>query len=810
MTEAAPSRSHRALTVFLGVAAVIVAMIGLKQFASIVAPAFLALNLMIVVWPLMSVLKRFLPKIVASIITGLAAITILGLFFWSLGWAGSLFVREIPQYKNQGLTLWSQLLSLGSRYGITSSQVTEQLQGIDPSSVVGVVGRVVSNVSGVVSLLVVVISVLLFMIIDSFDFDERLQRLGERHNPVLLLALQSFAHGVRRYWVTSTIFGLIVALVTWAGLVAIGVPLAIVWAVLSFVTNYIPNIGFVIGLLPAAIMAFLTKGLTGLALVVALYSLSNFIFQSIIQPKFTGEAVGVTSTVSFLSLLVWAFTLGPLGALLALPATQFMKAILVDADPNLRWLNALIASDPKTSDEEPVLRELVTEPLPMPGTAPGSDQGRTPYSDPGGEQALRYGPAPSAATAQAPSAPDPDLTSPGLIGISPSTAAVVNPDPTGIPDVDLPEDSLPIETTERSMQPDPSLPDTAPSLTAKPQPADLMPARLLPEPAPAEPAAEVSAEVARIQSLLDPDAEAPTASDTLADQGAAAPAESIPDPEPEADQTTPAHGMPEPMPQLSINQDPADQTTPTHGLPEPMPQLSINQDPADQTVPSHGLPEPMPQLSINQDPADQTVPSHGLPEPDADLLESTGEPDPAGPGLAQVLSSDPDLTASDPYLPWGRSHEATHTEADLLDTPAELPEPRPTNGTAVKPEPTHALPEPISGNEPDIPAEQPDPSLQTTPPHPQVRTEPGESPWAPGAGTYPPRLELAPDDSDEPDEPDEPKPQRKWDGQTTEVLPAISDSAPRRAKERLVSPAEPAPQPAGPTVQTSATPRWTD
>lgn len=761
MTEAAPSRSHRALTVFLGVAAVIVAMIGLKQFASIVAPAFLALNLMIVVWPLMSVLKRFLPKIVASIITGLAAITILGLFFWSLGWAGSLFVREIPQYKNQGLTLWSQLLSLGSRYGITSSQVTEQLQGIDPSSVVGVVGRVVSNVSGVVSLLVVVISVLLFMIIDSFDFDERLQRLGERHNPVLLLALQSFAHGVRRYWVTSTIFGLIVALVTWAGLVAIGVPLAIVWAVLSFVTNYIPNIGFVIGLLPAAIMAFLTKGLTGLALVVALYSLSNFIFQSIIQPKFTGEAVGVTSTVSFLSLLVWAFTLGPLGALLALPATQFVKAILVDADPKLRWLNALIASDPKTSDEEPVLRELVTEPLPMPGTAPGSDQGRTPYSDPGGEQALRYGPAPSAATAQALPAPDPDLTSPGLIGISPSTAAVVNPDPTGIPDVDLPEDSLPIETTERSMQPDPSLPDTAPSPTAKPQPADLMPARLLPEPAPAEPAAEVSAEVARIQSLLDPDAEAPTASDTLADQGAAAPAESIPDPEPEADQTTPAHG----------------------------------------------LPEPMPQLSINQDPADQTVPSHGLPEPDADLLESTGEPDPAGPGLAQVLSSDPDLTASDPYLPWGRSHEATHTEADLLDAPAELPEPRPTNGTAVKPEPTHALPEPISGDEPDIPAEQPDPTLQTAPPHPQVRTEPGESPWAPGAGTYPPRLELAPDDADEPDEP---KPQRKWDGETTEVLPAISDSAPRRAKERLVSPAEPAPQPAGPTVQTSATPRWTD
>ncbi len=332
-----------------------VALVGLKQFASIVAPAFLALNLMIVVWPLMSVLKRFLPRLVAGIVTGLAAVTILALFFWALGWAGSLFVKEVPQYKGQGVAVWQQLLALASQYGVTSTEITAQLEGIDPSSVVSVVGRVVSNVSGVVSLLVVVISVLLFMIIDSIGFDERLERLGERHSRVLALALQSFAQGVRRYWVTSTVFGLIVALVTWAGLIWIGVPLAAVWAMLSFVTNYIPNIGFIIGLLPAAVMGFLAKGLLGLVLVVVLYSVSNFVIQSMIQPKFTGEAVGVTSTVSFLSLLVWTYTLGALGALLALPATLFVKAVVVDADPQMRWLNALIASNPRTSDEEPVL-----------------------------------------------------------------------------------------------------------------------------------------------------------------------------------------------------------------------------------------------------------------------------------------------------------------------------------------------------------------------------------------------------------------------------------------------------------------------
>jgi len=172
---------------------------------------------------------------------------------------------------------------------------------------------------------------------------------------MLVLALKSFAQGVRKYWVTSTAFGLIVSTLTWVGLASYGIPLAIVWAVLAFVTNYIPNIGFVIGLVPAAVMGLLAKGPWGAVFVIALYAALNFVIQGVLQPKVAGEAVGVTSTVSFLSLLVWAVVLGPLGALLALPATLFVKALVVDSDPNARWVNALIASNPRTSSEEPVL-----------------------------------------------------------------------------------------------------------------------------------------------------------------------------------------------------------------------------------------------------------------------------------------------------------------------------------------------------------------------------------------------------------------------------------------------------------------------
>ena len=83
--------------------------------------------------------------------------------------------------------------------------------------------------------------------------------------------------------------------------------------------------------------------------VIVAYSVLNFVIQAIIQPKFTGESVGVTPLVSFLSLLFWVWVLGWLGALLALPATLLLNALLVDADPKARWVNILIASDPRTA-----------------------------------------------------------------------------------------------------------------------------------------------------------------------------------------------------------------------------------------------------------------------------------------------------------------------------------------------------------------------------------------------------------------------------------------------------------------------------
>lgn len=65
-----------------------------------------------------------------------------------------------------------------------------------------------------------------------------------------------------------------------------------------------------------------------------------------IQPKIVGDEVGLSATVSFLSLVFWAWVLGALGALLAIPLTLLAKGLLVDIDPSTNWLNRLLAGGP--------------------------------------------------------------------------------------------------------------------------------------------------------------------------------------------------------------------------------------------------------------------------------------------------------------------------------------------------------------------------------------------------------------------------------------------------------------------------------
>jgi len=251
-------------------------------------------------------------------------------------------VRELGGYQPQFTSLVDQFTSWLGERGVTQEQINAAVSQFDLSSLVGVLQRLVTGATSVVSDLAFILALLFFLILDSSSFPRRLAAAAAQR-PHLAQALTGFAGATRQYVVVSTVFGLIVALVDVAALYWLDVPLPWLWGLLSFITNYIPNIGFVLGLLPPALLALLQGGVRQAVLVVVAYSVINVVIQSLIQPKFVGDAVGLSVTLTFLSLVFWTFVIGPLGALLAVSLSLFVKALLVDADPDSRWLDPLIA-----------------------------------------------------------------------------------------------------------------------------------------------------------------------------------------------------------------------------------------------------------------------------------------------------------------------------------------------------------------------------------------------------------------------------------------------------------------------------------
>ncbi|WP_259358868.1 AI-2E family transporter [Brevibacterium sediminis] len=352
----------RALMIAVTLAGLAYALMFFRGLQDIVAPVFLALNFYIVVYPVQRLLTRIkVPRAIGACISVVLVLCMIFAFFGLTAWSVAELVILIPSYSNELVATYQSTLALLSDIGVTSSVIQQQLSAFDVRSVLDAVYPLLTNLSSVAGLLTTVIMAVFFVAMDSMGIDKRMAMLLDV-KPSLSASIGDFASGVRRYWVVATVFGLIVAFLDVIALAIIDVPLIWVWGVLAFLTNYIPNIGFVIGLVPPALLALVDSGWQSALWVVIAYSVLNFVIQAIIQPKFTGESVGVTPLISFLSLLFWVWILGWLGALLALPATLLIKALLVDADPRARWVNILLASDPRTGRAELVkgLKKPVT------------------------------------------------------------------------------------------------------------------------------------------------------------------------------------------------------------------------------------------------------------------------------------------------------------------------------------------------------------------------------------------------------------------------------------------------------------------
>jgi len=141
----------------------------------------------------------------------------------------------------------------------------------------------------------------------------------------------------------------------------IGVDYVVLWGVLAFLLNFIPNIGSIIAAVPAVLLALVQLGAPAALAAAGGYLLINTVVGTFLEPRYMGKGLGLSTLVVFLSLIFWGWVLGPVGMLLSVPLTIAIK-IALDSQPNTRWMAimlgpkiapVMLAATDRAVDDEP-------------------------------------------------------------------------------------------------------------------------------------------------------------------------------------------------------------------------------------------------------------------------------------------------------------------------------------------------------------------------------------------------------------------------------------------------------------------------
>ena len=141
--------------------------------------------------------------------------------------------------------------------------------------------------------------------------------------------VDEIAHKVSRYVIYKIIVSTLTGLLVWLILLGFGVKLALMFGILAFILNFIPNIGSIIATaLPVPMIALQFGFGFKFFLIIALCSAVQLFIGNFLDPKLMGKDLDLHPIVIVLSLIFWGLIWGLAGAFLAVPLTATLKLML--------------------------------------------------------------------------------------------------------------------------------------------------------------------------------------------------------------------------------------------------------------------------------------------------------------------------------------------------------------------------------------------------------------------------------------------------------------------------------------------------
>ncbi len=340
------SARHRqtyAYQILLAVAAVVVVVAGMSASKVILVPFLLSAFIAIISAPtLFWMQEKGLPKGLALLIVILGVVMI-GLIVVSLvGSSIKDFSSNLPTYEAKLKQQTTSIAGWLEKLGVDTSGM-ELTQILNPGAVMKLTGTLLNALGNAIKNGFLIIMIVIFILLEASSFPGKL-RLILGGSESSLGRFNDFIANVKQYMAIKTLISLGTGVLVVILLSVIGVDYPILWGLLAFALNYVPNIGSIIAAVPVVLLAIIQIDLMSAVLVAAGYLIINLLMGSVVEPRFMGRGLGLSTLVVFLSLLFWGWVLGPVGMLLSVPLTITVKIALESSD-DTRWMAILLGPE---------------------------------------------------------------------------------------------------------------------------------------------------------------------------------------------------------------------------------------------------------------------------------------------------------------------------------------------------------------------------------------------------------------------------------------------------------------------------------
>ncbi|MGA7982530.1 MAG: AI-2E family transporter [Chromatiaceae bacterium] len=323
--------------------AFVVVVAGMRAASALLTPFLLASFIAVIAAPPMFYLKRRgAPNWLALLAVSAVMVAIGGLVVVLVSESVGAFTANLPEYEGRLRQLSLHFVAWLDHAGLHLSAATLTTY-LNAGRAMQVAGALLSGLADALTNAVLILLTVVFILLEASSLPAKLQRMLRRPE-VSMERLEKVLDRINRYMALKTTVSLVTGVTIGVGLWLLGVDFPVLWGLVAFLFNFVPTIGSIIAAVPAVLLALVQLGPTTALWAGLGYLVVNLILGNVIEPKFMGRGLGLSTLVVFVSLVFWGWVLGAVGMFLSVPLTGAL-AIAFDASAETRPLAILLGPE---------------------------------------------------------------------------------------------------------------------------------------------------------------------------------------------------------------------------------------------------------------------------------------------------------------------------------------------------------------------------------------------------------------------------------------------------------------------------------